>query len=1103
LSTALRNRITALLLPLLACVLAAVPLPAQQDRPAGEVRIYVFSQEGNPLQGVRAQVNGDLYTSDESGLLNFTIEPGEHEFQLSYEGRQIATVRAPVEDGKTTEVIVTEQEQRQQVSAAGSQAAAAGADGQEERAEIDPDAPTGTITGQIEHIETGEPVANATVIFRNVALETTTGDEGRFSVNVPAGEYSFSVIHPDFSAQRMDQVEVSVDETTEISMELTPSAIELDAVPVFATEEIRVQGGIASLIEETRQSSQVVNLIGQEQLGRTGDADAAEALKRVTGLTVVDGRFVYVRGMGERYSISYLNDTRLPSPEIDRRVVPLDLFPTEVIESIQIQKSYSPDLLGNFGGGAVNIRSLGIPDDRYKRRLRTTINASVSYNQGTSLTERLVPDGGSLDWLGVDDGTRALPDAVADDYLQEGSTITGGGFTEEELEKIGESFPDTLQPEEERLPLNYSSSVSVRDKIELGENRSFGFATSLAYNNSWNYSEPVRNTYALAPGGSFNQDTTYESDLTSRDVDISALLDLAYNHNRRTDVQTTSLLIRATDSVVDQYTGFFSDDSKYLQATEQYWIEQTLFNQSIDSTIGLNFWNEADLNIDYAFSIANRYEPDHRVITYEDQQSDDGSYDEETRILFDRPTLNYRLFNDVRDIVNDAAVSMSVPIFWFRDSPPDFLDFGVSGMLQNREADTRRFNYNYTQSDDALSEDPDDLFTDEYIGELLTFTENTEATDNYSADHLVLGGYFSADVLLFGDLRMDAGTRVEYSLQEVTTFDFFTGEELEPESLETVDLLPAVSFTLPTSDRSQLRFGGSRTVNRPGLRELSEAPKFGQPGAPVLRGNPELNRAVLYNADLRWEAYLAERESFSIGGFYKYFQDPIETLQLFGAADPRTYINVPSAFNVGAEVEWQLQFRYLSDILRNYMVGLNFDSLERERRWRRGLGVISSFFRDLRTTGNFAYIYSRVDYGTSEGDITVNVGGDQVGVALTSTERPLQGQSPWVLNTSLGYENSVSWSQERPVYTSVFFNYNVSGPRIVSLGSEGVPDTYEQPFHKLDLVVKQQFNYVFTLSAKVENILNLPEEETLGQDGDTVNKSRRGRSFSLSVNFDL
>ena len=288
-------------------------------------------------------------------------------------------------------------------------------------------------------------------------------------------------------------------------------------------------------------------------------------------------------------------------------------------------------------------------------------------------------------------------------------------------------------------------------------------------------------------------------------------------------------------------------------------------------------------------------------------------------------------------------------------------------------------------------------------------------------------------------------------------------------------------------------------MNRPDLRELSSAPFYGPPGFGEVQGNPNVGRAQIWNADLRFEKYISMNESVSLGVFYKYFEDPIETIQLQSSSFIRVPVNIASATNFGVELEWALQFRFVSDGLRNLMLSLDFDSAERERRWRRRLGGVASVFRDLRTTGNVALIRSDVDYGGS------GISYEGASVANTSSSRPLQGQAPYVINAALGYRNSVSWSQDRPMYTSVFLNYNVVGPFIFQPGVEGVDDYYQQSFHQMDLVLRQQFGHVVSMSVEFGNILNPLATQTVGEDrdGEIIEEARRGRTVSISVSLDL
>ena len=1074
----------------------------------GEVQIYVFSEAGLPVEGVTVEVDGETYTSNADGLINFRHPPGTHEFLLVLEDRPIGRLELTIRQARATEAIVTasdeatfqQSEEDEPVS-----------DASGEQPAIDLEAPGGTLRGVITAVETGEPVAGATVIFRGVDFETTTDEAGEFSVELPAGEYSLSIIAPEFSTITRDNLEVRVDQETVLEVALTPSAIRLDEVPVFASEEVIVQGGIANLIEETRNSGVVVNLIGTEQISRTGDSDAAGALQRVTGLTIVDGEFVYVRGMGERYSSSLLNDARLPSPEVDKRVVPLDLFPAAVIESISVQKSYSPDLAADFGGGAISIRSLGIPDDRYQRRLRVDVGASIGYNLGTTFTERLAEPSQSLDFLGFDDGTRALPESYEGVFLfPEESLAQPGtylGPTPQEIADLESDLQAPVEPEERVIPLDVGGNISVRDRIEINERRSLGYNLALLYSRPWSYSEGNLNSY-LPSGDGIAPENYYTTTSLRQNVNIGSLLDLVYQERGAFEIDATTLLVRATESSTNTYEGFLNDDTIDIRGTELNWTEESILSQSLGLSTRLAWLNEADYDARYTFSLARRYQPDQRLITYQDRDGGGNGYNEDDEVLVARSYGATRIFTNVTDYVHDATTFTSIPLFLFGRQTPDFLDAGLYAMYQIRESDRRRFNYNLDSLETAAAanQDPEDLFTPENLDPdtgIITFEETTISTDNYNATHLIGAGYTTLDLLLLADIRLNAGARVEYSRQTLTSFDLQENEFLEPQVLETLDVLPAVNLTIPMFENSQLRLGGSRTVNRPDLAELSPSPRYGPPGFGQFNGNPGLEKAVLYHADARFETYVNQEESWSLGGFYKLFENPIEVATLYGAANKSFPINVPSATNFGVELEWALQMRLVSDLLRSFMLSVNLPSAQAERRFRRTVGGIAGVFRDLRTTGNVAFIQSQINIGESGALTAVDENGDQVSLSNTEPNRPLQGQAPYVINLALGYRNGVSWSQDMPIYTSLFVNYNVVGPWITTVGTQGITDYYQQPFNQLDIVFRQQIGYIFSFSIQAENVLDPLAVETVGPDpdGEVVESNRRGRSLSISVSL--
>lgn len=1043
----------------------------------GEIQIYLFSHDGIPVQNAQMEVNGVIHRSNASGFILFTDYPGNHEYAIYYQDRLVARVGLSIRMAQVIEALVTlppEGEEPVQMLSEKEEVVP----GADETPEEDfATGPKGILSGTLRHIESGETVAGATILFRGINRETLTDEKGYFSVELPPGTYSISLIHKDYSSRTLDNLEVREGEENWQDILLTPSAITLDAHTVFASTEVRVKGGEADLIEETKNSGVVLNLIGTEQMSKSGDSNAASALNRVTGLTIVDGRYVFVRGMGERYSSSYLNGARLPSPEIDKRVVPLDLFPTSVLESMAVQKAFSPALYGDFGGGSVSLRTSGIPNDRYKRRLRTIIGTSIGYDMNSTFTEQLMDTAGSLDFLGFDDGGRGLPDSVGEEQVTSGSGLFSG-MSDEEVAQIARDMNRDWDGRTGRIPLDFGTSISLRDKVSFDKGSELGWNLSLLYKNGWDSSEEdISNYSSVDPPGIYYD---YHSVNTRHDVDLGGLWDLEFRSRDQNKWGMTTLLVRTTDNEVQHYEGFFTSDSAIFSVTNISWVESTLFSQQLSSDIGLPVFNESRLKLNYSFSLANRYEPGNSSIIY---VMDDNPYTDDELQLYYRSNAAQRYFANVQDKIHDGSIHWNIPFFWLKNESADFLELGAQVMLQNRISDVRRFAYgpeSGTLLD--LSLDPDLLFVDSNIGDEIGFAEYTQETDNYSGSHCIIAGYAQGDMLLPLDIRLNAGVRAEYSDQQVSTFNLFGGTQSSAR-LQNLNFLPSVNLTIPLQEKMQIRLGGSKTVNRPDLRELSDAPKYGVAGSGVFTGNPDLLQAEILHGDLRWEYYISEKENLSAGIFYKNFTNAIEMVNQAGAGDPTTLANVPSAYNLGLELEWRLSMRYLSDGIRKSIIR-NKPSPS----MRKFQGGLSGVFRDLTLSGNISWIQSEIDYRGEQG---IN----------TNETRPLQGQSPWILNASLGYRNSVSWSQDKKTHSNINLNYNLFGPRISRIGVYGTPDYYEQPFHQLNLVVKHSFNEIFTIGLQMNNILDLPYQEKLGDL--VVNEKRRGRSISISGKLDI
>lgn len=1019
----------------------------------GTLELYVFGPDGLGSPGVTFVADGKTWTTNPEGFTEAILSAGPYDLALLKAGVALGTVSVRIRFGEVTEAMVS-------LRSPGSLAPKAEPPPPPTSTLPNPSGTSspesmvkGTLTGQVVHFETRKPVEGATVLVRGSESEALTDAQGRFSLEAPVGTTALSVIHPQFATQTLNELIVTQVPSSPVLVELTPTALQLDSVAVFSASEVLVQGGVSALMEETKNSSVVLNLIGSEQISRTGDSDAAQALGRVTGLTIIDGKNVYVRGMGDRYASSLLNGARLPSPETDKRVVPLDLFPTAILESLAIQKTYGADLYGDFGGGAVSLRTVGVPDDRYKRRLRGSLSFSLGFDPTTLGQNKTLGTGGFLDVLGVDDGTRALPSTI------EPSKFRNNWGSQEVL-----FLPDP------------SVTFTLRDQYDLAQERRLGWSFATLYKHG--LSEDVQNnrSYGNLEGTLLTQDMTMTT--IGRGVDAGLLLNAEYDDPAWLKAEATTFGTRLTSQ---QRTTARGQDKELPQAIlyETSWVEQTLVNQRLSARLKLP--GSMENATQYSLSWAQRSEPDHQYVGY-GRESSDEEYTTNERV--GRP---YRLYTQVEDLIHDATTKLTIPLAFLGWGDHSF-EGGGQWIQQDRNTKTRRFTFKIVQ-DSSLP--PEEIFLPDSIGETnasaIRFSESTLSTDQYKAAHSVIAGFASLDLQLFASIRANLGFRAEWSRQSVYTFDLFTGTG-SLALLETTDLLPTLNLTIPFGDQWQVRLGGSRTVNRPDLRELSKAPKDGLPGQGQFVGNPKLRRAAIWSGDLRLEQYLGPTESWSVGTFYKQFTDAIELFQEAGAGAIRTPVNVPFATNLGAELEWNLTLGGLADLLATFP---SAPAATAQEFWvqRQMKGVVGNALRDLTFTGNLALIWSAIDYQGRPPGVT------------TSTSRPLQGQSPYVLNLSLTYKDSTSWRTTVKSDTTVTASYNLFGPRIVSLGVNKYPDAYEQPFHQVDVTVKHRIDEAWSLDAKLKNLLDLP---SVIQAGSLILEERnKGRSLSLGVKYEF
>lgn len=1006
----------------------------------------VVFESGAPLSGVSVEAGDKTYKTNKDGAFRFRAPTGELVVKLVIGGRApIALEPVPVVQGQITELIIT-------LDPAGGPPLVKVESSLEEVVEDaedtpDKDAVLTTLSGRITHVDKGTAVKDAHIYVRGQTTEAQTDAEGDFSLQLPAGTHDITVVHAAYSAKTLKQVEVAPDGSTTLEIKLEPSSIELAAFTVTAP---RITGSALAALEERRESSAVSDIIGAEQMSKSGDSNAAAALKRATGVTVVGGRFVYVRGLGERYSSTLLNGATLPSPDPERRVVPLDMFPADLLESVIIQKAYSPDMPAEFGGGVVQLKTRPFPGG-----LSGSLSIGTGFVVGTTFAQGLMSESGPTDWLGVDGGFRALPEAVATasdaQPLLETDLFSDRGYTAEELEQFGESIAQRWKLTRGAVPPDFGVSGTLGSSFEIGS-ATAGYLVALTYDNDWQQYRIRRNYFTVGEGGALESAHSYDFEELTNTVTLAGIVNLGVDFSEESNIRFTSFLNRISDSEARIYEGANRDVATDIRVTRIRWIERTLWANQLYGSHLIEPLGNLYVDWRYALSFAFRGEPDRRQVRYdlERAKSED---EEDFWFLSDRPDGNRRVFSDLSDVNHDISVDFELPLV----DEDDFgasLKWGLLTVFKEREVDTRRLRYlnkgPLSRDIEVLKLTPEEIFSDAYIGsDGFQLSETTLETDNYTADQQMYGGYLMGDVALGEDWRLVGGLRIEHSAQNVSTFVPFNPDaEQIGADLVTTDVLPALNVTWEFYEDMLLRLGVSRTVSRPDFRELSPATFNDVTGGRQLFGNPELKRALLTHVDLRWEWFVREGELLSVGFFFKDFQDPIEVIVVPSAQLSVTYENAPSAFNVGVELEWRNSLDFISEALADFTFG-----------------------------GNFAWIDSNVSIPE--------------GVSIqTNKERPLQGQSPYVVNLQLAYDLEA-------LGTTATLLYNVSGPRIVEVGALGAPDVYQEPFHQMDLVVGQKLPEGFKLSFKAKNLLDPDTEVTQGPE--TVEVYKKGRAFSISV----
>lgn len=1015
-------RLTALVLALVA---SFVPNRSSGEEPVsrGRLSVLIFDEQTHqPVAGLVLRLDGAaVATTDRDGAASIMLEPGEHVLEIDGDrGARLQPIR--IAAGEETEALLRIRQSGALSELLLEETATPTVAGPGDRRAI-----FGWVRGVVTDGETRSPVAGARVLGRGAA-DVRTGAGGEFELELETGDHAVTVIHPKYSTASSAVVKVRAEQVAEVKIELLPAVRDLGEFVVLAP---RITGGTASLLEERRSATQIADLVGAEAISKSGDSDAAGALGRVTGITVVGGRYIYVRGLGERYSSTLLDGSVLPSPEPEGRVVPLDMFPANMLDSLLVEKTYSVDRPGEFGGGTVILRTRELP-----KSFTGELGLSLGAVSGVTFQQGLGGPVSGTDFLGFGAGARDLPELVRDaseaSPLREGDLFSSRGYSKEDLERFGEALPSTFGLTSRRVLPDLALNASIGGPLRLLD-RPGGFSLGLVYKNEWDCCD--RRVEQL-------NSEAYDFQELDDEITLGGLLTFGVDFSSREKIRYTGLVSRISNHHTSIQQGYDPEIAAQKRIYALSWEERMLVTQQLRGAHPLN-GGDRRLEWRYMFSFATLDEPDRRQLRYDQE----GGTDVWRMSLL--PEGNLRVFTELFDTGHDAGVSFSLPLAGGKLVRR--LEVGIDGSIKDRTVQSRRYKFKAVgaQAGQLLALGPDEIFAAENIGrDGFLLEELSRPNDTYRGDQQVGGAFAQVQWSFTERLSLTAGARGELSRQHVETFDPFNPDlEARTAALSTFDLLPAATLSWEVAPDMFLRSGASRTVSRPNFRELSPARLQERSGEPEVEGNPELQRALITHADLRWEWYPALGETLSAGVFVKVFDDPIEQSVIAGADEVHTFRNAEGAVSLGAELEA-----------------------------RKSFGFLSAALEDLYVAANATFVHSRVE---------LTAGGIE-----TSKARALQGQSPYVLNVQAGWDGVESG-------TSLVALYNVQGRRIAAVGSQGNPDRYEAPFHQVDLIFSQELGPGLKLALKAKNLL---DPEVVHLEGERrAEVYRRGRAFTVGI----
>ena len=884
---------------------------------------------------------------------------------------------------------------------------------------------TVSIQGKVTDAKSGETIPGVKIMVEGEGKGAYTDFDGNYKVlDLSDGNYTLTFKYDTYRIDTVRNIQVNSLNPITMDVKLYVAVQEITEMSVTKTVQ---RDNNAGTVQMQIKSAQVMDGISSETIKRGTDSKASDVLKRVSGASIQDNKFVVIRGLSDRYNFALINGASLPSSESDRKAFSFDIFPSNMLDNLYIIKSATPDLPGEFAGGVIEINTTEPKETNFQ-----SIQVSGAFN--TLSTFRNFHSSGSspVDFLGFGAGYRAIPDGIP-------NTDAFALLGKDEKATLAEQMNFSWGSDKRKALPNGSLQYTIGRTIKMEES-SLGFVFAYSYQNNFNTNKTIRREFEEQATEVVKKMELTDSVFTQSILN-AAMFNMSYKLSDKHKISFKNMYSVNSDDRINIRRGVreLDNDPRQWERSTNIWYTQNnlLTSQLIgDHKIGKGkfVWN-------LGFSDVRRNIPNLRRVVYRKYSLEETDTTEQYTAVIQAngtiPTAAGNMFwSKSNEKIISARYDYSLP--FAIDSSK--IEFKVGAMHQYRTRDFAARNFGFSQYKPAGSSfqsellllPENEIFASENFGVLdngqggFKLEEASSVDDSYQASSFLNAGYLMADAKIGKFVRIIGGARIESYNQKFNYIEFGSNQAMRIDTT-VIDILPSVNLVFPITKRMNIRASYYKTVSRPEFRELAPFAFYNFLMDNILSGNPELKRAVIHNFDLRYEYAPGKGQIFSVSGFYKDFTDPIELINRTGTSGaPELYFtNVNKVVNFGTELEYRLNLGFLKK------------------------SEDTTFWDNSTVYTNFSYIRSKVDLA---------------GVIGSGTDRPLQGQSPYLINAGFSYFDEKSgWA----------FNasYNVVGQRIYIVGNVQEPSVWENGRNVVDVQLSKLIQEKFEIKLNVKDLL--------------------------------